>query len=103
MPAPAAAGGGCTLQAAIEEADRAAQGADVAMVRGVYADVDLVVTGDVRLNPGRSSIASIGGRITVAEGGALQLHQFYVTSQELSRLELIVSGILGLQRSTIGT
>ena len=69
----AAAGGACTLQAALDEANTAADGADVMVPAGTYGGFDPTITGDVSIlgTPGGTIVSPM--RITVAAGGHLSI------------------------------
>lgn len=65
----AEAGGACTLQAAVEEANAASEGADVTIPAGDYRRVPLTITGDVRLQPADGAqVAITSTTIDVADG-----------------------------------
>jgi hypothetical protein len=70
----AAAGGACTLRAAIDEGNVAADGADLAVAAGHYRMGPVTVTGDVAVNPASPATVSISESIiTVASGARLTL------------------------------
>jgi hypothetical protein len=68
----AAAGGTCTLQAAIDEGNAAPDGADLTVPAGHYRNADATITGDVAVNPGRpANVAITDTTITVAAGARM--------------------------------
>lgn len=67
-------GGGCTLLAAIQEANATVGGVDVTLPSGYQGAVTVVVTGDVRINPGAAStVALTGSTLTVGSAGRLEI------------------------------
>lgn len=68
--------GGCSLQAALEEANTAPNGADIFVPNGTYGMFSATVTGDVRINPGTTAalVELRQTQLTVAAGGALELN-----------------------------
>lgn len=70
----AAAGGACTLRAAIEEGNAAPDGADLAVAAGTYRNLTMTITGDVAIDPASSAAVTIAdSTFTVAAGAHLAL------------------------------
>lgn len=114
----AAAGGACTLQAAIEEGNLAPDGADVLVPALHVKGLDATVTGDVALRPaGPSSFTITDATITVAAGGRLALDGANTSpsigasqpsfptnpSSSVSLLDLVVEGRADVVGSMLGS
>lgn len=72
--ASSAAGGACTLHAAVAEGNTAPHGADLTVPTGVYDTADETVTGDINVNHGTSVRIHLKNSWAVAPGGRLELN-----------------------------
>lgn len=103
-----AAAGGCTLQAAIEEGNEAASGADISVGEGVYGGFDPTVTGDVRINwdQPKWGVDLADVHVTVAPGAHLGVDHVRTQPYDVSigvshPLTFDVHGTLALRRSLV--
>lgn len=112
----AAAGGACTLRAAIDEGNAAPDGADLTVPAGHYKNVDTTITGDVAVNPvSPADVKITDSTFTVAAGARLALSGINTSTSiqsalpsfpdnpatDTSLLELDVSGIVVVTRSVV--
>lgn len=111
-----AAGGACTLVAAIQEGSTAPDGADVTVPAGHYTNMTTTVTGDVALLTGSGDVSITASTITVESGGRLSLSDVNTStsiaapppsfpdnlSSSVSLLHLNVAGEAVVARSILG-
>lgn len=112
----AAAGGACTLQAAIDEGNAAADGADLTVPAGHYRNVDATITGDVivKAQPA-AEVAITESTFSVAAGARLIVAGINTSTSiqavppvsgqmitTVSPLQLDVAGSAGVVGSVLG-
>jgi hypothetical protein len=107
----AAAGGACTLRAAIDEGNAAPDGADIAVPTGHYGNINVLITGDVAIEPLTSADVRItDSTITVAAGASLAVSAVNTSTSISSNpngvvalLQLDVAGTAVIARSFLGS
>lgn len=110
--ASAAAGGACTLPAAVDEGNASPTGADIELPplladpevdppvpNGEYSGFDLTVTGDVRLYGDSTSVGLV--HVTVAPGGQLAVSGIRPAEYTSNPISFTVEGTLWLDRSVV--
>jgi hypothetical protein len=106
------AGGECTLQAAVAEGNLAPDGADISVPAGVYNPGNLVITGDIAVNPGSIQDVILTSAITVEESarfaatgiGPTTGPNFRLLAFDVAgRLDLVQSTLTSFSRTTTGT
>lgn len=105
------AGGACTLQAALAEADAAPDGGDVVVPAGQYGSFDAQISGDVRINPSTPAVVTFvsmqlhvvaGGRLTIDHLNTSTSTRYPLALSGPSRnVDLRVGGRLELRRSLV--
>lgn len=100
-----AAGGGCSLQAALEEANHAPDGADVVVPAGSYGGFDATITGDIRINPTlQPGVIITNVTFTAAAGAHLEVHGVNTSTADVlgdDLLDVDVVGTAVLARSVV--
>lgn len=95
--------GGCTLRAAIEEANATPNGVDILLPSGPIGNVTATITGDVVLKPASAGRALLAGvRLTIASGAQVRAERLETaTGPGDFQVNFDVHGSLVLDRSLI--
>lgn len=102
--ASAAAGGACTLQAAIEEANATPAGADITVPSGTYGGFSPTITKDVTINGDqRRDVGLYDMVVTVAAGAKLDVDGIRTapSNENRSLLRFDVYGLLILDHASV--